>query len=341
MVDKALTVVVLRDYRPGHFNQSEGVISALQKFCDVEIVYFDIRRKPWIWASLLRWFTVKNLLSKSILLKIAGLRLSEVQELKSRKPDMIISAGGETLVLNLLISRLNSSLNIFSGSLRGIDSRQFSAVLHLDPKLKSKENYIIGLKPSTVERIERPLRRFDSRQYCLLVGGPTRYQPSTPDQWQSLIDSLSSSSKSWDIVTSRRTPNNVTELLSNLAGSSSNITLYDFRDTGSGVASDIIQKSDAVVVTEDSTSMISEGVAAGLPVVSLSVDGGKKSSDEAYIDLMRSRNWYRTIDMVSATEKDILEELELCTPTTVSHLDILADRLFKQIPELKRFQRNE
>jgi len=335
----SLNILILSDAKPGHFNQSEGVVSALKKICNVEVEYLSIKKNTILPTKFLRWFITTPVCRALSTTALFGITNIQFRKLVDAQYNLIVSTGGETLVQNILLSRLLNISNIYSGSVRGISSDNFSAILHIDPTLENVKNYIVGLKPSPVERLERPLRPVTDRRYSLLVGGPTRYQPSTLDHWQHVANALSASSKSWTIVTSRRTPNDVAELLINLASSNANFTLHDYRETGSGVAAQVIQDCDGIVVSEDSTSMISEGIAAGLPVVSLSVDGGSKSSDEAYINLMRSRNWYRPIDMSAATHASILTEFELCTPTAESHLDILADRLFDQIPELRNFSR--
>ncbi len=334
-----MRVLIIRDNRPGHFNQSEGVVKALGVKCDVDIDFSELHQKPWLPARILRWLVTENSLPFPIMLRLAGFSRSERLRLLEVKPNLVVSSGGNTLAINALVSRYHSVPNVVSSSLRGMNPEMFSAVLHVDPALAGRKNYIVGLKPSAVERVKRPKRPKKARQYCLLVGGPTRYQPSSVKSWESVARFLSTSRLNWSIVTSRRTPKNICELFTDVADANKKVSVLDFRMTGSGIAADIIQKSDGVIVTEDSTSMISEGIAAGLPVVSLCVDEGAPSSDASYIKLMRSRNWYRPIDLATATEELILAELELCTPTTESHVDILADRLFEQIPALKQFQR--
>ena len=334
-----IKVLLLRDDRPGHFNQSEGIVAALKRRMNVEIEYLDIIKKPLVPARVFRWLITRSRLPISLIVLLSGLTSAQIQHLLTKKIDLIVSTGGKTLAHNVLLTRSSGASNIYSGSLRGVSSQYFSAVLHINPELEKKPKYIVGLKPSTVQPTLRPQRSRHNRRYCLLVGGPTRYQPSHTEDWQVLLQSIANSSQGWTIVTSRRTPGDVIELLTETVLNNENLTLKNFLDTGSGVAASVIEESDGVVVTEDSTSMVSEGIAAGLPVVSLTVEGGKVSSDASYIDLMRSRNWYRPIDLSSATEDIILSELEQCTPSSESHLDILADRLLAQIPELHKFVR--
>jgi mitochondrial fission protein ELM1 len=85
----------------------------------------------------------------------------------------------------------------------------------------------------------------------------------------------------WLISTSRRTPDKVADRIAKLAKDESVVAkLIDFRTAGPGTLPEIFAQADAIVCTEDSSSMISEAVSARLPVVGVAPKRHRFNEDE-------------------------------------------------------------
>lgn len=265
-----LKILVLKDKRPGHFRQSEGVVKAISRRRGVHVSEIEVR-------GLAVPGSVQRLLAAAP--ARAALRLWRIRLDDVAPPDLIVSAGADTLVPNALTAGHFGARNIFVGSARGLPGKLFTAVLRAVPDTDPSSSHIRVLKPSSVDPDELarprpfgPAADMATRNVALLVGGPTHGMSFDRDDWEGLGQLVSMSAAAglaWRITSSPRTPAAIADWLDRLASSlGERVRFTDFRVGRTGSIGPLLE-ADAILVTEDSNSMIAEAVAACRPVVVL------------------------------------------------------------------------
>jgi uncharacterized protein len=265
------------------------------------------------------------------------------------KPDLVVSAGGETLMPNICVTRLFGVPNIFCGALlRGLGSENFSLVISSYDRDVTSPRHMVVLKPSSIDpdALHRPtiVPRYGSANRPKLAGlliggnaGPFRYQPY---EWEGLLDFAHDVSKAWGtrwlVSTSRRTPDRVADLLAELAKNDSVIARFiDFRRAGPGTLPEIFGSADVIVCTEDSSTMISEAVSARLPVIGVAPTAHKFTDEEQlYRDFLIGHNWCRVLPIAELTPDAFAHALSEITPLEQNPLDALAAKLKQRLPQL-------
>ena len=121
---RPLSVLLLSDDRPGHYHLAEGVIAAIARVRPVETSRLLVRRRRWLPGRVLAELLLRGLPPRSLLAFGYGLDTRQLP-----KTDLIVSAGGETLVANAAMARLTGAPNIFCGSLRRLPPEAFALVV--------------------------------------------------------------------------------------------------------------------------------------------------------------------------------------------------------------------
>ncbi len=340
---KSLTAVLLADDKPGHFHLAEGVLSAIGRLADVQVRRVEVRRRRWLPPRALG--DLANLgASASMILNLGyGLKLSDLPQ-----ADLVVSAGGNTLGANVAASRALKAANVFVGSLRRFRPQDFSVVITSYARYFDLPRHLVCLKPSNLdpEAIGRPLQvpihgsQNPPKTALLLLGGNTpdfRYEPA---EWQTLLGLLEQMhdvwGTTWLVSNSRRTPVEASKLFSQTAGGSSAIRQFiDVRNTAPGGLGRLLSKADIVFCTADSSSMISEAIAARLPVIGLTPQFHSYNANEGeYRRMLQKNNWTRTIDIAALNLESIDLSLSEIRPMKENHLDQLAKSLKQRLPEL-------
>jgi mitochondrial fission protein ELM1 len=109
----------------------------------------------------------------------------------------------------------------------------------------------------------------------------------------------------------------------------------DYRAAGAGTLAQIFTAADAILCTNDSSSMLTEAVGACLPVVAVSPEAAALEPREAeYRRMLATRGWYRTLPLSRLTPETFLAALAEIEPRTTSQLDELAAAVSGRLPEL-------
>ncbi|XSG82942.1 MAG: ELM1/GtrOC1 family putative glycosyltransferase [Methyloligella sp. ZOD6] len=339
-----LKVLFLADTRPGHYHLSEGVIAALRRLRDVHVTRIEIRRK---WIVPTRWLRArihaKSFWPPRMLRMAYRVEADELPE-----ADLVISAGGETLMPNICVSRHLGLPSIFCGSLRDLDAKEFSLVISSYERDADAPRHMVTLKPSPMDpdALGRPK---ESPSYgpdakpklaALLIGGNAASFRFGRGEWKDLIARVEQISKSWGtrwmISTSRRTPDHVADMLAAFAKDEAMVERFvDFRTAGPSTLPDIFARAEIVLCTADSSSMVSEAISARIPVVGLTPKASHLPEDErAYRDLLIHRDWYRVLPIAELTPERLAGSLGEITPLKENPLDALAAKLKERLPEL-------
>ena len=297
------------------------------------------------------------LLPSRVLLRCVNLGLPPAAILRigygidSRKlppADFVVSAGGETLAANAAAARLLSIPNLFSGRLRGLAPERVDVILVSLDRLATHANHLVCLPPSPIDlgREGRAAARrlgHDNppRSVGVLIGGNSGSFRYRREDWRRLTRFLRDAHRAaairWLATTSRRSQAAIADTLADLARDRSFgiETFIDYRAPGTGTLRDIYAAADAILCTDDSTSMISEAVGACLPVVAVRPASGRLAAQEReYRELLAGRGWYRALPLAGLSPHAFLAALEEITPPARSPLDELAQAIAKRLPSL-------
>ena len=340
-----LKVILLADTRPGHYHLAEGVIAAVKRLRPVEITRIPVERR---WIVPTRW--LRRRMNAKSFFPPRMLRMAyRIDAEALPHADLVVSAGGETQMPNVCVTRFLDVPNIFCGSLlRGLGPQNFSLVISSYDRDAGSARHIVVLKPSAIDpdTLGRPASvpqygpANHPRIAGLLIGGnagPFRYRSG---EWEQLLDFARALSKAWGtrwlVSTSRRTPNRLADRIAELAQDKSVIERFiDYRTAGPGTLPEIFGNSEIIVCTEDSSTMVSEAVSARLPVVGVAPQAHRFTDEEsAYRALLVRNSWCRVLPIASLTPKTFAAALSEIEPIKENPLDALAAKLKERLPAL-------
>jgi uncharacterized protein len=340
-----LKILCLADEKPGHYHLSEGVIAAAGLLRPVEAKRLAVKRKWIVPTRFLRWRIDHKTFWPPRMLRMAYRIIAE----DLPKADLVVSAGGETLMPNICAARYLSAPNIFCGSLRGLGAENFTLVISSYDRDLGSPNHLVTLKPSAIDpgalgRNGAAARHFDANmrpeRIGLLIGGNAGLFRYRRDEWQRLLAFVKDLSAAWGtrwlISTSRRTPDYVADAVARLAEEKSIVEIFiDFRIAGPGTLPQIYAQADVILCTEDSSSMMSEAVSAQLPVVGVAPALHRFTQEEAdYRAFMLRRNWCRVLPIAGLRPDAFGTALSEIEPLTENPLHALAAKLRERLPSL-------
>jgi hypothetical protein len=341
---RPLSILILSDGRPGHYHLAEGVAAAVRRRRTVDIEKLAIARRKALPTRLLATGLSTGALSPTAALKAGyGLSLENLP-----KPDLVISAGGDTLIANAAIAAATAARNIYCGTLRHLAPEHFSLIVSSYERHAQLPRHVVCLKPSamdpdTLERPRTPERYGGVRppaRAALLIGGDSGLFRYDAGEWRRLIDFLPALHAAWGtrwlVSTSRRTDEWVADAVAELAAKSPSIEqLIDFRTAGPGTLPGILARADVALCTEDSSTMISEAVAARLAVVGVAPKRHAFKPEEAdYRAMMLAKGWCRFLPLAELSPDRLAAALSEVTPMPGNHLDMLAATIAERLPEL-------
>ncbi len=335
---KTIEVLLLVDDNPGHYHLAEGVITALERLVCTNVTRIRIERNWWAPGRLLAKMANAKAANKVMLKLGYGINLDDLAAAQ-----LVISAGGNTLGANVAAARALGADNIFIGSVRRFQPENFSIVVTSYERFADLPRHLVSLKPCKLDpdAMSRSKRSQTTPAIAgLLLGGDTPRYKYTSDEWQRLADMVDAVHKRngtrWLISNSRRTSEFASDLFAQkAAGSDSGIEFIDFRTAGPGTLGRIFETADIIACTEDSSTMISEAIAARIPVIGLTPEIHSFSPQEQeYRHYLQHNNWTRSLSIDSLSPEVIERTLAEIIPMEENHLDLLASRLKQRLPGL-------
>lgn len=339
-----LAILILSDERPGHYHLAEGVAAAIGRRVPVAVTRITIQRRKLAPGRLLAAAYALGM-PPAVLLR-TGYTIAPPQ---LPPASLVISAGGDTLTANAAAARALGASNIFCGTLRHLPAEAFDLVISSYARHAQLPHHLVTLKPNGIDPDMLPRRSgpltlgpgHPPRTAGLLVGGPSGLFDWRMDEWQRLVtflaDSRSTSGTRWIVSTSRRTPDAVGDLLQDVAQEPNGpiAELIDFRVAGPGTLPRLFGAVEAILATEDSSTMLSEAVCARLPVVGVSPERHDfKEEEREYRALLIAEGWCRSLPLAALTPETFLAALAGVEPLAVNHLDRLADALAERLPRI-------
>jgi uncharacterized protein len=137
----------------------------------------------------------------------------------------------------------------------------------------------------------------------------------------------------WIISNSRRTPTAISDQLA--AELAAPHRLIDVRDAAAMPLAQAFAEAEAVICTDDSSTMISEAIAAGLATIGARPARHTLPLDEAgYRAYLVDNRWHRVVDIAALTPERLLAELAQIAPLQQDPLEQLAALLVERLPQL-------
>jgi mitochondrial fission protein ELM1 len=268
-----MKVLWLKDSITGHLNKARGLLRALGKRVEVELVECEL---DW------RWSGVRQLLSR---LGSVGLRLPIkwfVRQLPDLQGvDLILSAGGATQWPNAVMARQYGKKNVFLGSPRKMKASNFTLIALHDPPINRAPFYRFEIIPSMVTPGDAKQAADQAGlgrtvAWGLLIGGDGEGVVWLDKDYFALVGKFIEQAKAagvgvW-IATSRRTPKEIESQLRTMAGNSGILVGGCWYHSSPSRSVPLIAMMGAcarLCVTIDSMSMTHEAVSSGRPVISI------------------------------------------------------------------------
>ena len=238
--NNASVVWFFSDGKPGHVNQTQGLIQALSN--DIEVQGFELKPVSFIKALFFWLFKIYP----------AGNNLP--------KPDLIIGAGHSVHASMLAARRARGGKAIVLMKPSLPMSWFDLCIVPEHDGVMEKENVLL-----TQGALNRIVPSQDKQQDVgiILIGGPSPHygwdNASLVECIKTVIDR--EESIHWVLTTSRRTPVSLEEQLNKL--SDSNIKVVPWQETDADWLPAQLQKARYAWVTEDSVSMVYEAITSG------------------------------------------------------------------------------
>jgi mitochondrial fission protein ELM1 len=331
-------VLVVSDGVPGHDRSSFGILSALRKFRKVEAVLLPVeevrRGRRRIRRTLARlmpfdsfWRGYYSVGERGALANPLAL----VRALPAGPIDLVISAGPATAAANIALARRYAAKNVYFGFPQWPITGAFT--LLLTPALGGvRRNVAHVLRPSDLDASDLPAPRplaVDAEVRCaaLLFGGDTKHYRYTVQDLQLLAARLADLVRDlprlrWTVFDSRRTPAEPFDhFVEATAPIRSSVEVVRFAE--GGLLSNMAAfRSDLVLVTADSMSMIAEAIAARRPTVILFADDYRAPKrDKVEHDLVIARRWAFPLRFSDLEASAFLTALPRVVPMSELQLD--------------------
>lgn len=326
--------ILLSDGKPGHYNQSLGVIERLPE-CEYHWIDVRFRSKQRdnllrVLMRLLAGFRLPRRLIKACL--HMALQRDTLDEIYAVEPDFILSTGSSVAAPNLLIGQLLDTKTVTCRRPSPVGVHHFD--LAILPRMywthRNRSNICKTLgvpnrvRPEKLEmqrkELQTDLDLSNQRRVGILIGGEDRYDTITETTAARLIEVLQQFATRRDmqllLTTSRRTPLPVENLIGERLSNASYcpiLVLAHGEDSLTDPVGTIFALSDVLVVTEDSFSMVCEAASSGKRVIILEVDHKMRrrpKRSKVYSEIMRhaSVKWSDVEDLESSLEAALADE---------------------------------
>jgi len=281
MNDRPLSIWTLNDGKAGHFNQSRAIVMALGRSLPVVTENLGCKLRVAGFQRPLRWLLNRT---DGRLPRTWFRVFHAAGEFPANRPDLIVSAGGNTCGANVWLSRRFDCANLFCGSTRGLHDNLFGGLVTPHPEHEGNPRYIVSPTPVPIDPValaaeaaafRKRLTPPEARCWGLLVGGNGAGYHYTKMDWENLADAMKQLTTAhgirWLVATSRR---------SGALAESALTSRLDAR-TIAGAAylqmlaptpvkyAELLGATERLFCTEDSHMMISEAIATGKPVHTL------------------------------------------------------------------------
>lgn len=345
----------MSDGKPGHYNQSLGVI---ERIPECEYHWIDVRFRSKQRDNLLRvlmrllaGFRLPRRLIKACL--HMALQRDTLDEIYAVEPDFILSTGSSVAAPNLLIGQLFNAKTVTCRRPSPVGVHHFDLAIlpqmYWPRRNRSNICKTLGVpnrvRPEKLEmqrkELQTDLDLSNQRRVGALIGGEDRHDTITETTAARLIEVLQQFATRRDmqllLTTSRRTPVPVENLIGEQLSNASYcpiLVLAHGEDSLTDPVGTIFALSDVIVVTEDSFSMVCEAASSGKRVIILEVDHRMRhrpKRSKVYSEIMRhaSVKWSNVEDLGASLEAALADERPIKSLQDTQHAATAVRQLLK------------
>lgn len=285
---RRMHVLILSDGVPGHDRSSLGILAALKKHRSVEARVLPIRearrlsrRMKRFLAGLLPFSFFWNTFYRVSGGASASNPLPLVMAIPAGGIDLVVSTGPRTAAANIALARRLKAKNVYFGFSRWLSDGFFTVLL--TPEQRSANRHRAHtLRPSELDASELPDPRplapnGTERQAAILFGGQSKHYSYSTADMELLATKLIALTREmpwvrWTFFDSRRSPEaEIDRLMEVVSAGDAPVEFVRFADSGL-LSNNPAFRSDLVLVTADSTSMLAESIASCRPTGILFAD---------------------------------------------------------------------
>lgn len=318
-----LRLWLLTDGAPGHWSQSQGIADALAQRGDIDIEVFRVELK--VCSSF--WKRLGRLCLPWI--RDPDFWLPRVYQIAppSAPPDLIISSGANTLLANALLARRENVPNAYSGTLKGYDAAAYSVVFTV-VSLGVSNNCVLPLPPvpAAIFNVPAPVVGAEPLLAVLIGGNGAGYRFRAED-WRTMAQWLSELARTRGarllLTTSRRTGAEAEQLLKAGLPAECLAQAVWWSELPQPAVRDFLSRCTAVVVTEDSLTMVAESIYARREVLTLVPQQAAANDNDGRA-------------LTAYAESGLIQRISLADATAGTPVVTTPAKIFPDVPELIR-----
>lgn len=284
-----MRILILSDGVAGHDRSSLGILTALAKYRQVGAVVLPIQETRRLSRRVKR--TLAGLLPFDLFWRLfyrIGRKASPFNPLPVTHTvpdgpvDLVITTGPRTSAANIAVARHLKAKNVYFGFSKW-PSDSFYTVLLTSERRRPHPHRGYTLRPSELDAAELPEARplapnGTERRASLLFGGQSKHYDYTMADMELLASRLIAVTQEipwlkWTLFDSRRSPETEFDrLVEIMRANGAPVDFVRFAEAGL-LSNNPAFRSDLVLVTADSMSMLAESIASRRPTGILFADG--------------------------------------------------------------------
>lgn len=314
-LNRARVIWIIHEGSPGHLSQSQGLVHAIAEKVRVECRI--IESKPKIGGAgraLVRWLMGSGgrALPDRLLHGPIGL---EPVPADSPAPDLILSSGGKSVFAARSLAVRHNTPYILIGERKPYPATWFHTVLTPSSLETAACDVRMDFIPTKITRtlVHEAASRWrgkpEGRLWAMLIGGRSRSHAFENQDWLQLADGMARLAQRegirWMVTTSRRTGGEIESLLRQQLPSDLIADAVWWNCKPEKKLAAYLGSAEAVFVTQDSVSMITEAVVSTRPVIALApryTPFPATSYMPGYLDNLEAKNLIRRFRIAEMTE---------------------------------------
>jgi uncharacterized protein len=312
-------LLLLREKKAGHINQVEGVGGIVGEIAPCDVARIEVRPKWWAHVVARNALLGRVDLADKTAIARAVKAVYGIDIESIARPDIVIGSGRPATALLIWLKAYYGATAIFSGHASGPLTETIDLQLANSPRAAGGANIAVLPVPGKIDasdyRAPKPIRTAEDlrgAEVALIVGGDAHSHKFSPGEWAHLEDFVrevkSRFGVIWRVTNSRRSPQSLAPLMERLLAEKIIDEWVDFNRAGLSSAKALFG-ADALIVTEDSLSMVSEGLAAGRPVIALRPRKTKFSEFTEVIAYQIGQGWLASLPIGEIDADMFLREL--------------------------------
>lgn len=336
MGENVIHVLILSDQKPGHYNQSLGVVERINN-CQHQVINVAYRGKSHdnllriVTCILGRYSLPEKIIQFCLRLTLSSKTLNAIASIQHI--DLILSTGSSVAAVNLLLGQLFNAQTVTCRRPSPVGTDFFDLAIlpqtswpkQEKPNLCQTTGGPNRISPEKLKDQAKLLRRdlniSSSATIGLLIGGGDRYHTIHRQTISNLLYILRKLSQELDLqillATSRRTPPTINNLIAEEMLDTPVCPICVLADRQNKyTVTDIFSLSDLLIVTEDSFSMVCEAASSGRKLVILRVNRRISKSprqDLVYNEMVQMEHikWVRLAEIKTTIPSLIEQKMEI------------------------------